>query len=549
MRPSIPLATALLLAGCDGERPHQRPHRDSDSGTTTPVVEPSVDLVVVDGGEVRCADPSTRDLTKYVVTELRPEAPKKRWYWGVGAIVADLDQDQLLDLVLPGFWETIVYKGLPGGGFAEIPWSKVAPGEPPLTAAAGGTAADYDGDGDLDLFVTKYLGRNRLFRNDAGRLVDVSAEAGLSGEARRSLVSSWADLDHDGDLDLYVGCYGYIDESGDDPDHTTFLPAEPDWLYLNNGDGTFIDASDRLPQQVHDGYALAGGFHDLDLDGWLDLYVVNDFGGSFPNRLLWNRKGELVADDNAHGLDVAMTGMGVGVGDLNGDRIPDLVLTAWNGNHTLLSGAGGLGWFESVQLVGPQNDLTRAQKIAWGIELADMDNDGDLDAPMTYGYLDANYPASETQPDAMYLQGEDGVMVDVGKEWGTNQPGPNRGFVAVDLNDDGFLDLVKRDSNGPTLLYTSHCGSAAWLRISLRMPGANPFAVGARVVVRSGGLVQEQVVRAGGTNYASGGPPEVHFGLKDALQVDAVEVFWPDGEVGVVEDLPTRRRIELIRKE
>lgn len=530
-----------ILASCTADPgTSDRP----DPVDTATGVTPTRTVHVAASDEIRCSDPSLRDTAKFQTMELRAENPKKLWFWGAGVIVADLDGDALLDLVLPGFWETMYYRGTGRGGLVEVPGGVIPQ---PLTLASGGSAADYDGDGDLDLLITRYMGANQLLRNDGGVFVDASAEAGLSEELRRSMVSSWGDYDRDGDLDLYIGCYGFIDESGEDPDHDDFDAGDPDFLYRNDGDGTFTDASDLLPTEIHDGYAFAGGWFDVDRDGWLDLYVVNDFGRSFPNRLAWNRGGTFELDHGAHGLDVAITGMGLGVGDLDRDGIDDYVMTAWDGNSAMLSGANGQAWFESVDILGLQNDLSRQQKIAWGVELVDMDNDGDLDVPMTYGWLDANYPASPRQPDALYVQGDDGLFTDLAPQWGINHPTVGRGFVAADLNDDGFVDLVKRDLAAGTLVHLSTCDGMAWLRIGLRQPGPNPFAVSARVVVRAGGESWSRTVFAGGTNHASGGPPELHFGLGPRDAIDAIEITWPDGEISVVEDVGTRRILEITR--
>ncbi|HHO51624.1 MAG TPA: CRTAC1 family protein, partial [Deltaproteobacteria bacterium] len=435
-----------------------------------------------------------------------------------------------------------LFRGHPRGTFEDI--SDELPSG--LAGGSGGAAADYDGDGDLDVFITRYTVPDLLLRNDAGTFVDVSAAAGLSQRPARSMASSWGDLDGDGDLDLFVGVYGLVDESGADPTHTSFSSAEPSFLYLNDGDGTLTERSDLLPQQVHDGYTFSGGWFDLDHDGWLDLYVVNDFGAAFPNVLLWNRGGELRLDQHAHGLDVAVTGMGLGVGDIDGDGIEDLVLSAWDGNVGLVSGSGG-AWFDRTAELGIQNDLARGQKIAWGVDLVDMDNDGDLDAPMAYGDLDTLYSAPDRQPDALYLQSSDGSFVDVAPQWGIHHPTTGRGFVAYDLNDDGFLDLVRRDLDGPAYVSLSRCGAGAWLRVRLHDVAPNTAAVGARIIARDDGQVWTSSIRAGGTNHASAGPPEVHLGLGDRDTIDLLEIYWPQGGTSRLTDVATRRILDITR--
>ncbi len=524
---------------------------DPGSGTvpsgTLPVdtaanVDPGVPVEVRSGKPVTCADPGRRDVTKVETHELRAEADKKAWFWGGGVVAGDFDGDGPVDLLLPGFWEAMLYRGVGDGTFVEV--SEELP--PNLAGGAGGAAADYDGDGDLDILMTRFLASDVLLRNDDGVFVDVSAEAGITQDQARTVSASWGDMDRDGDLDLFVGGYGYIDESGEDPEHDDFLPAEPSYLYENLGDGTFRDVSDRLPKEAHDGYTFAGGWFDLDHDGWLDLYIVNDFGQSYPNRLLWNRDGTLELDRNAHGLDVAITGMGLGIGDIDGDGREDMLMTAWGFNALLKSGAGD-AWYDYADLLGVHGDLSRAQKIGWGAEFVDMDLDGDLDAPVAYGFLDSRYQASDRQPDALLIQLEDGTFEDRGREWVMNHPTMGRGFVAQDLNDDGYPDLVRRDVGGPTLVSLSHCGSGAWLRIRLHDEAPNRHAIGARVRVRAGDRSWSNVVRAGGTNHASSGPPEVHFGLGELAEVGIVEITWPDGEVSRITDVGTRRILDITR--
>ena len=512
----------------------------ADSGTPSPT---GVPVEVVASDPIVCTDPSQRAAAPFDVIRSREEREKKNWFWGAGAIVGHFDADAHLDVLLPGFWETYLYRGQPADLFDDHTDDLAGL---PLAGAAGGSTADYDGDGDMDVLVTRFLAPDVLLRNDGGQFVDVSEAAGIQRESKRSIASSWGDIDADGDLDLFVGGYGVIDQSREDPDHANFDPGDPAALYLNNGDGTFTDVSDRLPAEAHDGLTFTGGFVDVDLDGALDLYIVNDFGNSFPNVLLRNQgDGTFLLHPEA-GLDIAMTGMGVAIGDLNGDLFPDFAMGAWNGNHLLKSTA--VGWVDYTDAVGFVNDLDRTQKIGWGVEFHDLDNDGDLDMPMVYGHLDATYESSERQPDAMYLQHADGTFEDVGQDWGFNHPTVGRGFVVADLDDNGWLDVVKRDLAGPSLVYVAKCGEAHWLRVRLHQGGMNRFAVGARVEFEVAGdsALRSRTVLAGSAGHASGPPPEVHVGLGDAAAT-TVRVVWPDGEVSVLPNVAADRILDIHR--
>ncbi len=253
-------------------------------------------------------------------------------------------------------------------------------------------------------------------------------------------------------------------------------------------------------------------------------------------------------DHNAVGLSTPMTGMGLDVCDFNEDRVPDLVMPEWNGLHLRESSSLGF-WLESSNAYGLFNNLDIGQMVGWGVQVGDLDNDTDLDVAVNYGDLDAEtYNAPDFEPDGVYLQGALRQFEDHAGGWGMNDNGDSRGLIAADLNDDGYLDLVKRDTSGPTVVYRSACGDAAWLRVRLHDAPPNTHAIGATVRVFFGEERRHMSwIRAGGVSHASGGPPEAHFGLGDTETVRRVQVTWPDGVVSNLFDVPTRQILDITR--
>ncbi len=353
-----------------------------------------------------------------------------------------------------------------------------------------------------------------------------------------------ADLDNDGDLDLFVGNYGDVE--------LTLVAGEPrpSCLYENLGDGTFADRSDRLPPEVQEALTFGGGFHDLDGDLAPELYVVNDLGGLFrPNALLWNRGGSFELDGGAAGLDVAIAGMGLAVGDVNGDEIPDLIVPGWR-EIAYLESVGGT-WFDAADLRGVVPDQDAGQYVGWGTELADMDNDGDHDALLAFGYIDGgpDFDNPLDQPDALFVQAAAGGFHDEAAAWGIADPTITRAFGLADFDDDGWLDYAPTALGENNALYLSRCGREAWLRVRLvDETTPNPRGIGARVTATVAGGRKIRWMRAGGTNFASGGPPELHFGLGFQDTIGTLELTWPDGEVAAFDDVDSRQVVVLRRR-
>jgi hypothetical protein len=547
---------AGMFVGCSGDPPDSGGGSDSD---------PWIDDVATleQGGQISCIDPALRDTSRFEKRTVPNPSNSDIWLWAGGELAGDLDGDGSLDLIAPNeIAKANLMAGTPAATFIQKP-ETLEPFD--LSLGIGGTMVDYDGDGDLDVYILLYDAANILLRNDGGfNFTDVTAEAGVTGcevdgsVCYKSMSSSWADYDRDGDLDLIVGNYGYVLHDGTEV--SEFEPGEPSFLYENDGDGTFTDVTEEvLPRStmshVHDGYTYVAGFHDLNRDGWPELYFVNDFGTYQISVLLWNDQGTLVLDNGLHGLDQNQTGMGLALGDINGDGYPDLLIPEWNKNTYLEStiiGADQLLWVRKDQELGlvPNNAVN--QKVGWGAEWGDMDNDGDLDAIIAYGHVksqNAIWDNPFQQPDGLYLQQPGGTFVDESNLWGSADDGVGRGFVVADFNNDGWLDIAKRDLAGPNILQVSHCGSENWMRVRLRSPGTlNTQAIGGVVRMVVGDLEMTRTITAGGTGYASSGPPEVHFGLGPHETIDALTVTWPDGQTSAFRDVPSRQILSIIQK-
>lgn len=455
---------------------------------------------------------------------------------GRGLSVVDFDQDGNYDIFLPNLGPDQLFMG-EGDGV----WLNQTDELFGLRfhRTQGSVAADVDGDGAPDLVTINRGNPNRLYRNNGAGRFDVVDGSGFQDLGLGSIGGSFGDLDLDGDLDLFICAHFTGPTAGWDQENP--WPADPSELYENLGDGTFLSRSDLLPQEAHDGYSYACGLHDLDGDGRLDLYFVNDFGSRVVPNLAYRNTTEGstwnfqdVSDET--GLGVQVFGMGLGLGDLNGDTLPDLLITSWDDLALLESAADGT-WYESSASRGLSVDVG-VSDIGWGAELEDLDNDGDLDALIAYGYLEGDDEVGLLNPlsqkNALFVQDENGLFQEEAAAWGLDDGGVNRGFVLVDLDRDGFLDLVSRDLLGPAKIRMARCNASNWLEVSLEQGGWNGDAIGARVELTTVLGTQVRWVRAGGTNLSSSGPPVVHFGLGDQEQVDKVRVVWPDGaETGI----------------
>ena len=429
-----------------------------------------------------------------------------------------------------------------------------SPPGPPY--AMGCATGDVDGDGRDDLLVTGWRGL-RLYRNlGAGRFEDDTERSGLAGAGSLwSTSAAFADLDDDGDLDLFVAAYldydpatapfvaapdGRRDYAGPED----FAP-QPDKLYRNDGGGRFVDVSAAAGVDLPGGRGLGVLAADLVGDRRIDLYVANDGSPAF----LFENKGGLrfeeVATASGVALDgrgEAMAGMGVALGEVDGAET--LVVTNFLGRGTAAFVARGSNgaYNESADrlgIAGPTRSVN-----GFGVALADFDGNGRLDLIQANGHvLDRARLGTPfaMRPTLLRLDGR--RLVDAGPA--SDRPILGRGLAIGDLNDDGRPDAVIASLDSPPLVLINESPAPPGLTLDLvARPPAHRSAIGARIrAVVAGRTLSRRIV--GGGSYLSASDRRVHLGLGEAGRVDRLEVDWPLGRSEFWSDLPAgRRRIE-----
>jgi hypothetical protein len=412
----------------------------------------------------------------------------------------------------------------------------------------GVAVADVDMDGDRDLYVTNW-GPNRLLRNDGGRFTDVSQEAGVA-DPGWGTSAAFGDADGDGDPDLYIANYLRFDV-GDLPGPRPGRPCRwkrllvscgpkgltptADRLLLNRGDGSFEDASERV-RVDRPAYGLGVLWADLNGDGHLDIFVAND---SAPNFLFENRgDGHFTERGLFAGVSLSadgkpQAGMGVALGDPDGDGDPDLLLTHFSDDHHTLYRNLGRGIFEDASFPSGLGAAT-LPSLGWGVGFADFDLDGDEDLFSAHGHvypgaLLAEHGTAYAQRDHLYLNDGEGRFSESGQAAGIAGAHVARAAAFGDIDDDGDTDIVEMRLDGPPVVLRNRGAPGRhWLRVRLLGPAGNPDGVGSRVRITAGGKVQTRWVTSGGSFQAVSDPRPL-FGLGEINKVERLEVRWPGG--------------------
>ena len=476
---------------------------------------------------------------------------------GAGGLFFDYDNDGHLDIYLVNSGNlnstsdpyrlldhiNVLYRNKGDGTFVDV--TTEAGLQQNYGYGMGCLAADYDNDGDADLYLTNY-GRNQLYRNNGdGTFTDVTSHAGV-GDGNWSVSASFGDYNLDGYLDLYVA--NYLDYQLETA-HACFLegvhiycgpheyPGIRDTLYRNNGDGTFTDVTTRAG--VHnDGKGLGVLFTDYNNDSYPDIFVANDAVADFLYR---NNKDGTFTDIavsagiayNSEGR--ATASMGIASGDYDNDGVSDIFITNFSLEVNSLFRNNGDGFYTMTTFEAGLADLSFL-RLGFGTQFFDADNNGTLDLFVANGHVWDN--VSQITPSLSYKQ-----RCQIFANTGIGQfrdlsetAGPffkraivGRGVAVRDYNNDGAIDILVTSCGEAPVLLRNDSQTRNWVKIRLVGTESNRDGTGAKVWVHTKETTQFREAICGGS-YASGSGPALHFGIGTQEAIQSIEVEWQKGQ-------------------
>jgi hypothetical protein len=489
-----------------------------------------------------------------------------------GVAVLDYDNDGNLDIFFtngadisslkkssPKYWNRLFHNN-GDGTFTDVTEKSGLAGTGYDTGVAIG---DFDNDGYEDIFVGGVY-RNTLYHNNGdGTFTDVTEKAGLAQPDKEygrlwSVGGAWVDVNNDGLLDLFVVNYLSWDVNKEpacrfeakpeycDPKLYKELPNQ---LFLNQGDGTFVDVSAQSGIRAHVGKGMGVGIADYDGDGLPDIFVANDklFNSLFHN------KGHARFDEVAFETGVALpeqgnliSGMGVDFRDVNNDGYPDIVVVALDHETFPVYLNNGKGGFVETTAKSGMTQLSDPMS-GYSPNIADFDNDGWKDVFVSRG--DVQSPAMVgrrmiDQPNSVFRLSPRGTWSALTAEAGftAQPPRRHRGSAVGDFNHDGKLDVVVTALSAPAEIWMNDSPDGNhWLELKLEGTKSNRDAIGARIRLVAGGQTQFGYVSTA-SGYASSSAGPVHFGLGTAKTADEIEIRWPSGTTQVIKNWPADRK-------
>jgi len=419
--------------------------------------------------------------------------------YGGGVACADFNGDNYLDLFVPNGLglRNLLCLNNGDGTFEEVGESA---GLTDTASSVGVVCADIDNDGDLDIYVTNFESENKLYLNDGfANFVDVTKSAGVGDPGPGSSVAM-ADYNNDGFLDIYVLNRSLV---------------YPSVFYQNQGDGTFVDVAGPTGTRIV-GTFLGVSFFDYDNDRDLDLIAI----GEYERDQLFRNEGNGTFTNVSMSAGMLTTyGMGLDFIDYNEDGFFDIHIADYSRDYFLRNNTDGTFTNIAVE-IGVANP-----GVGWGVNFMDYDNDGDKDLYVINGPMTG---LAKEAPNVFYRNDGTGHFIEETQKVGLSYTGDGRGSVCADFNRDGYLDLfMVYVLRGQSRLLLNSGGTNNWIVLKLVGTRSNRSAIGAKVLVKAGNLKQIDEVRAG-SSYASMHPLELEFGLGHQL-INLIDIQWPSG--------------------
>lgn len=452
--------------------------------------------------------------------------------FGTGVSFCDFDNDGWDDITVSGDdGEPIGFFRNVNGVFEEITFELE---QLPMSLKQA-VWIDFDNDGDKDLFVASEEYKNRLYRNDNFIFTDITVAAGIPDIPLQTNSGSWGDYDNDGDLDLFLS-------------NRDLNQVIPNMLFRNNGDGTFENVNELSEIGDVSKITFQGTFFDYNNDGWLDIYLIND--RKVTANILYHNNGDGTFTDITEEAEVGyvMDAMSVGLDDYNADGFIDVYITNTAYDEDFLVPANALmknngdGTFSEIAIsVGVSFD-----RISWGANFVDMNNDGRLDLYVS-GFDDTNNNGEVSA--AFYFQNQDTSFTRILSNGFETDLANSYGNASGDFDNDGYLDIVVANRDPYTFdLWNNRYHELLlnkWLKVSLEGVESNRDGYGSRIEISINGEKQYRVTTSV-ESYLSQNSDVETFGVGDAATIDYVKITWLSGHIDLIEDVRANQTLTIV---